>query len=57
VLDAHDRLLCYGKLSSMRRLVPPSTRRTRIPEAGELSAGELSASTDGDSTGFSREEE
>jgi len=57
VLDAHDRLLCYGKLSSMRRLVPPSTRRTRTPEAGELSAGELLASTDGDSTGFSREEE
>jgi ribosomal protein S6--L-glutamate ligase len=30
VLQPHDRLLCYGKLESMRAMVPPKTRRGRI---------------------------
>lgn len=36
VLEAGDRLLCFGKLESMRDLVPPKTRRRRKPEVQEL---------------------
>ncbi|PEN14967.1 30S ribosomal protein S6--L-glutamate ligase [Longibacter salinarum] len=36
VLQPHDRLLCYGKLESMRTMVPPKTRRGRIPDISHL---------------------
>lgn len=36
VLEANDRLLCFGKLEVMRELVPERTRRRRRPKMGEL---------------------
>jgi len=36
ILEANDRLLCYGKLESMRGMVPAKTRRRRRPEVKEL---------------------
>ena len=35
-LETGDRLLCFGKLESMRGLVPAKTRRRRRPEVQEL---------------------
>ena len=31
VLESHDRLLCFGKLASMRSLVPKKAQRRRAP--------------------------
>lgn len=36
-LEPHDRLLCFGKLESMRTLVPEKTRRRRRPKLKQLS--------------------
>ena len=36
VLEPEDKLLCYGKLESMRTMVPVKTRRQRRPEAQPL---------------------
>ena len=36
VLEAGDRLLCFGKLETMRGLIPPKTRRRRKPEVQDL---------------------
>jgi ribosomal protein S6--L-glutamate ligase len=36
VLEAGDKLLCYGKLESMRTMVPKKTRQRRRPEVKEL---------------------
>jgi ribosomal protein S6--L-glutamate ligase len=36
VLEAEDKLLCFGKLESMRGMVPARTRRRRRPEIKEL---------------------
>ena len=36
VLEAGDRLLCFGKLDLMRGLIPPKTRRRRRPEVADL---------------------
>ncbi len=36
VLEAHDKLLCFGKLESMRGMVPARVRRRRRPEVKEL---------------------
>ena len=36
VLEPDDKLLCYGKLESMRTMVPAKTRRRRRPEAQPL---------------------
>ena len=36
VLEADDKLLCFGKLESMRGMVPARTRRRRSPEVKEL---------------------
>ena len=36
VLEPDDKLLCYGKLESMRTMVPVKTRRQRRPEAQKL---------------------
>jgi len=36
VLEGHDKLLCFGKLESMRRMVPAKERRRRQPEVKSL---------------------
>ena len=36
VLEAHDKLLCFGKLEEMRELVPQRTRRRRRPKVKDL---------------------
>lgn len=36
VLEGHDKLLCFGKLESMRRMVPAKERRRRRPEVKSL---------------------
>ena len=36
ILEADDKLLCYGKLESMRSMVPVKTRRRRRPEVLDL---------------------
>jgi len=35
-LQANDRLLCFGKLDSMRDLLPPKAQRRRQPTVGSL---------------------
>jgi ribosomal protein S6--L-glutamate ligase len=42
VLEAEDKLLCFGKLESMRSMIPPKTRRRRRPEVKDLVSEELS---------------
>ncbi len=36
ILQSGDRLLCFGKLDSMRDLIPPKTRRRRKPKIKDL---------------------
>lgn len=36
ILEANDKLLCFGKLESMRVMVPAKTRRRRQPEVTDL---------------------
>jgi len=36
VLDAGDRLLCFGKMDNLHHLVPKNTRRKRRPQVQEL---------------------
>jgi ribosomal protein S6--L-glutamate ligase len=36
VLEAGDKLLCFGKLEAMRGMIPVRTRRRRRPEVQEL---------------------
>ncbi|GAB1260012.1 RimK family alpha-L-glutamate ligase [Aurantivibrio plasticivorans] len=36
VLEANDKILCFGKLESMRSMIPAKTRRRRAPEILEL---------------------
>lgn len=36
VLEANDKLLCFGKLDAMRSMIPAKTRRRRAPEVVEL---------------------
>lgn len=36
VLEAHDRLLCFGKLESMREMIPARTRKRRKPKVRDL---------------------
>ncbi|MCB1844746.1 MAG: hypothetical protein KDI09_17415, partial [Halioglobus sp.] len=38
-LQANDRLLCFGKLDSMRDLLPPKSQRRRRPKVEELTPG------------------
>lgn len=35
-LEANDKLLCFGKLESMRHMVPAKTRRRRQPKVNDL---------------------
>jgi len=44
VLEAHDKLLCFGKLESMRHMVPAKTRRRRRPEVNLLPEGHVKPS-------------
>ena len=37
ILEPGDRLLCFGKLESMRSMIPEKTRKRRRPEIQELS--------------------
>ena len=41
VLEAEDKLLCYGKLESMRAMIPSKTQRRRQPKVKELVSDEL----------------
>ncbi|WP_414980616.1 cation:proton antiporter regulatory subunit [Congregibacter sp.] len=36
VLEAGDKLLCYGKLEAMRDMIPARTQRKRRPKVQEL---------------------
>lgn len=36
VLEAGDRLLCFGKLENLREMIPAKTRRTRRPRVKKL---------------------
>lgn len=36
VLEGNDKLLCFGKLESMRRMIPAKTRRRRRPQIKSL---------------------
>lgn len=36
VLEANDKLLCFGKLDSMRGMIPAKTLRRRAPEISDL---------------------
>ncbi|WP_425563530.1 cation:proton antiporter regulatory subunit [Microbulbifer aestuariivivens] len=45
VLEANDKLLCFGKLEAMRGMVPAKTRRRRRPEISDLPADAVSAGT------------
>ena len=40
VLEGNDKLLCFGKLESMRRMIPAKTRRRRRPEIKALESEE-----------------
>jgi len=41
LLESEDRLLCFGKLESMRTMVPKKARRRRQPVAQELMSQEV----------------
>ncbi|MDF2153486.1 TrkA C-terminal domain-containing protein [Vibrio sp. CAU 1672] len=36
LLEAEDKLLCFGRMESMRAMIPAKTRRRRSPEVVEL---------------------
>ncbi|WP_372738504.1 cation:proton antiporter regulatory subunit [Neptunomonas sp.] len=36
ILESNDKLLCFGKLESMRGMVPAKTRRRREPKISDL---------------------
>lgn len=42
ILEPDDKLLCFGKLESMRGMIPKKTRRRRRPMVKELQSEELS---------------
>lgn len=46
VLEPDDKLLCFGKLESMRGMIPTKTRRRRRPQIKELVSEELTEITD-----------
>ncbi len=51
VLEPGDKLLCFGKLESMRSMVPARTRRKRRPVVQELDTELLDTRTDSDAVG------
>lgn len=46
VLEAGDKLLCYGKLESMRGMIPAKTRRQRRPKVQDLDMDTVSDSSE-----------
>jgi ribosomal protein S6--L-glutamate ligase len=44
ILEPDDKLLCFGKLESMRGMIPKKTRRRRQPQIQDLVSDELSDS-------------
>lgn len=46
ILEADDKLLCFGKLESMREMIPAKTRRRRRPEIKDLQTDELNEQHD-----------
>lgn len=44
ILEAEDKLLCFGKLQEMRGMIPTKTRRKRRPEVLDLPEQELHGS-------------
>lgn len=46
ILEEHDRLLCFGKLESMRDLVPAKRRRKAQPKLKRLPHDSVPATTD-----------
>ena len=44
IIEAEDKLLCFGKLESMRDMIPAKTRRRRRPEVIDLNTEELNDS-------------
>lgn len=41
VLEAGDRLLCFGKLESMKGMIPKKTRKRRSPEIQQLQVSDV----------------
>ena len=41
VLEPDDKLLCFGKLESMRGMIPKKTRKRRRPDVQDLVSTEL----------------
>ena len=48
VIEPNDKLLCFGKLESMRGMIPDKTMRRRRPEVQDLHTDELSHSNEVD---------
>ena len=48
VIEADDKLLCFGKLVSMKDMIPAKARRRRRPEVMDLQTDELSDSHETD---------
>lgn len=44
ILEPEDKLLCFGKLESMRGMIPKKTRRRRRPDVKDLVSEELADS-------------
>jgi ribosomal protein S6--L-glutamate ligase len=45
-LEPHDRLLCFGKLESMRDLIPPKARKSRRPKVQKLTESDVADISD-----------
>ena len=42
ILESDDKLLCFGKLESMKGLIPEKTRKLRSPKTEQLESSEVS---------------
>ncbi|MCR9261894.1 MAG: TrkA C-terminal domain-containing protein [Pseudomonadaceae bacterium] len=49
VLEPLDKLLCFGKLESMRGMIPKKTQRRRRPKVQDLSKETIVKAADGQS--------
>jgi len=47
ILEADDRLLCFGRIASMQELVPEKTRRRRRPKPMKIKESQIIAPNDG----------
>jgi ribosomal protein S6--L-glutamate ligase len=50
ILEAEDKLLCFGKLELMRDMIPKKTRRRRRPVVQDLQTEELDEHEEGTDT-------